>query len=48
LKFNSEAPFLYGALAILLAIFLGGLTAWIRKIISNIRNKKLEDVKVTK
>jgi len=48
LKFNNEAPFLYGALAILLAIFLGGLTAWIRKIISNIRNKKLEDVKVTK
>ena len=48
LKFNNEAPFLYGALAILLAIFFGGLTAWIRKIISNIRNKKLEDVKVTK
>ena len=48
LKFNNEAPFLYGALAIILAITLGGLTAWVRKIISDIRKKKLEDVKVTK
>ena len=48
LKFNNEAPFLYGALAILLAISLGGLTAWVRKIISDMRKKKLEDIKVTK
>jgi uncharacterized membrane protein YfcA len=48
LKFNNEAPFLYGSLAILLAITLGGLSAWARKIISGMRKKKLEDVKVTK
>ena len=48
LKFNNEAPFLYGALAIILAITLGGLTAWARKVISDFRKKKLEDVKVTK
>ena len=48
LKFNNEAPFLYGALAIILAISLGGLTALARKIISDLRNKKLEDIKVTK
>ena len=48
LKFNNEAPFLYGALAIILAISLGSLSAWARKIISDLRKKKLEDVKVTK
>ena len=48
LKFNNEAPFLYGALAIILAISLGGLTAWTRKIISDFRKKKLIDIKVTK
>ena len=48
LKFNNDAPFLYGALAILLAISLGAITAWIRKIVSDLRKKKLEDVKVTK
>ena len=40
LKFNNEAPFLYGALAILLAISLGALTAWARKIISDLRKTK--------
>jgi hypothetical protein len=40
LKFNNEAPFLYGALAILLAIFLGALTAWGRKIVSDLRKNK--------
>ena len=47
LKFNNEAPFLYGALAILLAISLGALTAWIRKIISDLRKTKpkTEEVK---
>ena len=48
LKFNNEAPFLYGALAILLAIGLGALTAGFRKLISDLRKKKLVDVKVTK
>ena len=47
LKFNNEAPFLYGALAIILAIFLGAFTSWIRKIISDLRKvkPKNEDVK---
>ena len=46
LKFNNEAPFLYGALAILLAISLGALTAWARKIGSDLRkNKPKEEVK---
>ena len=47
LKFNNEAPFLYGALAILLAIFLGALASWVRKIFSDMRKNKpkTEDVK---
>ena len=47
LKFNNEAPFLYGALAIILAITLGALTAWIRKIVSDLRKvkPKVEEVK---
>ena len=47
LKFNSEAPLLYGALAILLAVFLGAIAAWARKIISDIRKNKpkTEEVK---
>ena len=47
LKFNNEAPFLYGALAILLAIFLGALASWVRKIFSDVRKNKpkTEDVK---
>ena len=47
LKFNNEAPFLYGALAILLAISLGALAAWMRKIISDLRKVKprAEEVK---
>ena len=48
LNFSNEAPMLYGALAILLAISLGALTAGARKIISDLRKKKLVDVKVTK
>ena len=39
---------LYGAFAILLAVGLGALTAWLRKVYSDLRKKKLEDVKVTK
>ena len=47
LKFNNEAPFLYGALAIILAISLGALTAWMRKIVSDLRKikPKVEEVK---
>jgi len=48
LKFSNESPILYGSFAILLAIALGALTAGVRKIISDLRKKKLEDVKVTK
>ena len=47
LKFNSEAPFLYGISAIFLAVLLGALTAWLRKIVSDLRKKKpkVEEVK---
>jgi uncharacterized membrane protein YfcA len=47
LKFNNEAPFLYGSFAILLAIFLGALTSWLRKIVSDLRKNKpkVEEVK---
>jgi|TARA_B110000438_G_C15801490_1_gene645357 uncharacterized membrane protein YfcA len=48
LDFSNEAPILYGAFAIILAISLGALTAGLRKIVSDFRKKKLEDVKVTK
>ena len=48
LKLSHEFPFLYGAFAILLAIGLGAITAAARKIVSDLRKKKLEDVKVTK
>jgi len=48
LNFSNEAPMLYGAFAILFAISLGALTAGARKIISDLRKKKLVDVKVTK
>tara|TARA_X000001036_G_C20639516_1_gene790596 strand:- start:3 stop:1136 length:1134 start_codon:yes stop_codon:yes gene_type:complete len=44
-KFSNEVPFLYGALAILLAISLGALTAFARKILSPIVRKLLSDFK---
>ena len=43
LKFSNEAPLLYGAFAILLAIFLGALAAWMRKIVSPFIKKLLSD-----
>tara|TARA_X000000368_G_scaffold367406_1_gene314735 strand:- start:1394 stop:2527 length:1134 start_codon:yes stop_codon:yes gene_type:complete len=43
LKFSSESPLLYGAFAIILAITLGALAAWMRKIISPIIKKLLSD-----
>ena len=43
INFSNEAPFLYGALAILLAVTLGALTAFARKILSPILRKLLSD-----
>ena len=37
---SNDAPFLYGAFAIILAVALGALMAWIRKIIHDFRYKK--------
>ena len=42
-KFSNESPFLYGALAIILAISLGALTAVARKLLSPIIKKLLSD-----
>ena len=44
-KFSNESPFLYGALAIILAISLGALTAVARKFLSPIIKKLLSDFK---
>lgn len=44
-KFSNEAPFLYGALAIILAVFLGSLIAFARKILSPVIKKMLSDFK---
>ena len=43
LNFSNDAPFLYGALAIILAISLGALTALTRKILSPMAKKMLSD-----
>ncbi len=43
LNFSNESPLLYAALAILLAITLGALAAWMRKIMSPIVKKLLSD-----
>ena len=43
LNFSNDAPFLYGALAIILAIILGALAALARKILSPIAKKMLSD-----
>ena len=42
-NFASEAPFLYGTLAILLAVALGALIAFMRKILSPVIRKMLSD-----
>ena len=44
-KFSNEAPFLYGTLAIILAVTLGALIAFARKILSPIVKKMLSDFK---
>ena len=44
-KFSNEAPFLYGALAIILAVTLGALIAFARKILSPVIRKMLSDFK---
>ena len=43
LKFSNDSPLLYGAFAIILAITLGALAAWMRKIVSPIIKKMLSD-----
>tara|TARA_B100001063_G_scaffold151613_1_gene141486 strand:+ start:373 stop:1467 length:1095 start_codon:yes stop_codon:yes gene_type:complete len=46
LKLSNEFPFLYGSFAIILAITLGILAAWLRKLVSDFRRKKpKEEVK---
>ena len=44
-NFSNEAPFLYGALAIMLAVSLGALTAFGRKFFSPIARKYISDLK---
>ncbi len=44
-KFANDVPFLYGALAIILAIALGALAAFARKILSPVVRKLLSDFK---
>ena len=39
-RISNEVPFLYGAFAIILAVVLGALMAWFRKIIHDLRYKK--------
>ena len=39
-KMSNDVPFLYGAFAIILAVVLGALMAWIRKIVHDLRYKK--------
>ncbi len=46
LKFSNDAPVLYGAFAILLAIGLGAFAAWLRKLISDFRKKKVKKEEV--
>ena len=43
LRFSNESPLLYGAFAIILAITLGALAAWMRKFMSPIVKKLLSD-----
>ena len=43
LKFSSESPLLYGAFAIILAISLGALAAWMRKFMSPMIKKLLSE-----
>ena len=46
LKLSNDFPFLYGAFAIIFAIALGILAAWMRKLVSDLRKKKpKEEVK---
>ncbi len=44
-NFSNEAPFLYGGLAIILAVTLGALIAFARKILSPVIRKMLSDFK---
>ena len=39
-RISNDVPFLYGAFAIILAVVLGALMAWFRKIVHDLRYKK--------
>ena len=39
-RISNEVPFLYGAFAIILAVVLGALMAWFRKIVHDLRHKQ--------
>ncbi len=43
LNFSNESPLLYGAFAIILAVALGALAAWMRRVLSPIIKKLLSD-----
>ena len=45
-RISNEVPFLYGAFAIILAVVLGALMAWFRKIIHDLRYKKSKQEEV--
>ena len=45
-KMSNDVPFLYGAFAIILAVVLGALMAWIRKIVHDLRYKKSKQEEV--
>ena len=43
LNFSNESPLLYGAFAIILAVALGALAAWMRRVLSPTIKKLLSD-----
>ena len=46
IRISNDVPFLYGAFAIILAVVLGALMAWFRKIIHDLRYKKTKQEEV--
>ena len=47
-RMSIDVPFLYGAFAIILAVTLGALMAWIRKIVHDLRYKKPKNIHKSK
>ena len=43
MNFSNESPLLYGAFAIILAVTLGALAAWMRRVLSPFIKKLLSD-----